>query len=77
MAEMPIRSLLEGDSGVFGPEDIATIAGAFDDILRTLGLIDRDDPAVSMLARLTIEVAKQGERDRTRLCEKVVKMMAK
>jgi hypothetical protein len=73
---MPIRPLLGGEPGVFGPEDITAIAAAFDDVLRTLKLVDRTDPVVMMLAKLTIEVAKQGERDPIRLREKVVKLMS-
>ena len=73
---MPIRPLLESDEGVFGPDDVKVIAAVFDDLLRSLQLVDRSDPAVTMVAKLTLEVAKQGERDPIRLREKVMKLMS-
>ena len=73
---MPMRPLLDADAGVFGPEDIAAVAAAFEDMLRHLRLTDRKDPAATMLARLTLEVAKRGERDRGRLREKIMKLMS-
>jgi hypothetical protein len=73
---MPIRPLLGSDEGVFGPDDIKVIAAAFDDVLRTLRLVDRTDPAMMMLAKLTAEIAKQGERDPIWLREKIMKLMS-
>jgi hypothetical protein len=58
---MAIRALLS--SGAFSPEDIATITTAFEESLRALGLADRTDPAVNMVARRMFEVAERGERD--------------
>ena len=37
--------------GVFSPEEIAIIATAFEDTLRALGLVNRNDPAVTMVAK--------------------------
>ena len=62
---MPIRPLLQ--DGVFSPEDITALATAFEDTLRALGLVDRSDPAVLMVAKRIIEHAKHGERNPTRL----------
>jgi len=72
---MPIRPLLEGERAVFGPEDIAGITAAFEDALKELGLVDRKDPVVLMVARTTIQVAKGGERDPKRLSDKVVRLL--
>jgi hypothetical protein len=72
---MPIRSLVEGESGVFGSGDVAVLTAAFEDILRTMHLVDRSDPAVMMVAKCTIEIAKQGERDPVKLRDKVVKLI--
>jgi hypothetical protein len=58
---MPIRAFL-GD-GAFSPEDVTAITSAFEGTLRALGLSDRTDPAVSIVARRTIELAKSGARD--------------
>jgi hypothetical protein len=58
---LPIRHLLAAESGVFGPEEIEDIARAFEAALKDLGLTDREDPVTIMLAKLTIELAKQGQ----------------
>jgi hypothetical protein len=47
----------------FAPDDIPIIAQAFDQVLRVKRLVDRKDPAVLMIARLTIQIAMTGERD--------------
>ena len=46
---MPIRPMLA--SNVFSPEDVATITSAFEDTLRTLRLVNRSDPAVTIVAK--------------------------
>jgi len=71
---MPIRPLLEAEQAVFSPDDLQVIASAFDDVLRTMGLVDRNDPVVTMLAKHTIELAKRGERDPARLRDMVIKL---
>ena len=43
------------------------IVSVFDDVLKTLGLIDRTDPVTTMVARKVIELAQTGERDPDRL----------
>jgi len=53
--------------GAFEPEMIATMGDVFEDVLRTLGLVDREDPLTTMIARKVIELAQHGERDRDRL----------
>jgi hypothetical protein len=58
---MPIRHLLEANPGVFVPEQIEAIAEAFEDVLKDFKLRDRNEPVVTMVAKLTIELAKQGE----------------
>ena len=73
---MPIRPLLEGAPGVFGPDDIKVITVAFDDILQHLRLVDRNDPAVLMIAKLTMRFAIQGERDPVRLRDQVLRLVS-
>ena len=58
---MAIRYLLK--SQAFSPEDIEIIVGAFEDVLRNLGLIDRDDPMTTVVAKRIIAAAQGGERD--------------
>jgi hypothetical protein len=43
--------------------------------LKDLGLIDRKDPATLMVAKLTIELAKQGEFTTSSLRARVLKEM--
>ena len=50
-----------GTSGVFDPEDIVVMATAFDRLLGDLKLVDRNDPVVRMLAKLVIELVRNGE----------------
>jgi hypothetical protein len=71
---MPIRPLLFG-GGVFTPEEIAVITTAFEDTLNALGLVDHQDPAVTMVAKRMIEIARGGERDPILLREAVLKAL--
>ena len=68
---MAIRRLLK--DGVFGPEDIDVLTGAFDHCLKRLQLRDRDDPITEFIARKIIELARTGERDPHRLCQDALK----
>ncbi len=55
---MPIRPLLEG-SGL-APEEVERLSRAYEDALRGLHLVDRNDPVTEMVARKIIEVGKDG-----------------
>jgi hypothetical protein len=61
----------------FTPEDVAVLTQAFDRALGELGLRDRKDPAAITLAKLVIHLAKKGERDPARLCERAVTLMSR
>jgi hypothetical protein len=60
------------EGGVFGPDEIAVMTTAFDQLLRDFKLSDRDDPLVEMLAKLVIELVRNGERDPNKLREQVL-----
>jgi hypothetical protein len=45
--------------------------------LGKLGLVDRKDPATTAVAKLIIELAKEGERDPERLCALALKQLSK
>jgi hypothetical protein len=63
-----LRLVKEEDSGgVFGREDIAIMTTAFDRLLADFKLTNRDDPVVTMLAKLVIEIVRNGERDPERI----------
>ena len=70
---MPIRPLLEAEAGTFGPDDVRALASAFEASLRELGLVDRSDPAVLLVAKRVIALAKEGSRDPIVLRDRVVK----
>jgi hypothetical protein len=70
--KIPIRPPLESEQGAFGPDTIAVLAIAFEDTLRQLRLADRNDPAVTMVAKRIIELARQGERDPIRLRDQAI-----
>jgi hypothetical protein len=73
---VPIGAILENDRS-FGPEDIANLAAAFDATLSKLGLVDRKDPMTTTVAKLIIQLAKDGERDPARLCAGALKILGK
>jgi hypothetical protein len=76
IAAVPIRHLLEAEQAAFRPDDVRSIVQAFEEILRAKRMVDRTDPMVLMLAKVTIEMARKGERDPARLCEAVLKQMS-
>ena len=67
-----VRLLKEEDGGVFDPEDIAIMATAFDRLVADLKLVKRDDPIVTMLAKLVIELVRNGERDPDKIRQQVI-----
>ena len=72
-SESRISASDEHEQEAFGPETIAVLAAALEDTLRQLRLVDRNDPAVTMVAKRIIELAKQGERDPVRLRDQTVR----
>src|SRR5213082_796457 len=62
---MPIRRLVANEA--FDPEAVEIIVTAFEDALGQLGLTNRDDPIVALVARRILTFAQQGERDPARL----------
>jgi hypothetical protein len=69
------RAELETHLGMFGPEELRNIADAFEAALKDLGLTDRKDPVTIMLAKLTVELAKQGQFTAASLRARVMREM--
>jgi len=69
-----VQTEQEQEGGVFGPTEIAIMTTAFDRILLDLKLVDRDDPLVEMIAKLVIELVRNGERDPEKLRKQVLGM---
>jgi hypothetical protein len=63
---VPISELLKRQE-YFQPTEVATLCTVFEDVLKTLGLIDRRDVLTTMIARKLVELAKTGVRDPVRL----------
>jgi hypothetical protein len=55
---MPIYRLLKEAS--FSPEEVVTISAAFEGACKTLGLIERQDPIVEMVAKAILRAAEHG-----------------
>jgi hypothetical protein len=60
------------EGGAFDPDEIAVMTTAFEQILLDLRLTNRDDPVVTMVAKLVIELVRNGERDPEQLRKQVV-----
>jgi hypothetical protein len=67
---MPIDGLIKGN--VFDPNQIAVISAVFEDVLRTLGVVDRENPLAETVARKIIQLAQTGEYDPTILRTRVL-----
>ena len=63
---MPNYDLLRRH-GVFAPEEVAMLGKVFEDVLQTLGLVDRNDPVTEMVAKKVVELANTGIREPDRL----------
>jgi hypothetical protein len=65
---VPIRAYLSNNRS-FSPEDLDAMGEAFEAALVRLGLHDRNDAMVDMIARRIIVAAIEGERDPIKLTE--------
>jgi hypothetical protein len=63
---MPIRTLIHDDPS-FTPEEANVLVEAFEESLKALRLVDREDPATLLVAEKVLEAARTGERDPQRL----------
>jgi hypothetical protein len=71
---VPIRLLLEHDHA-FTPEEVKVLVDAFEDTLRALELVDREDRLTMTVAKLIIQFAKADERDPVHLRDMVLKTL--
>ena len=67
--------ILQTHDHVFGPDEIEILTMAYDGVLRTVAVTNRDDPATIMVAQCIIELAKRGERDPVRLQVETLKAL--
>ncbi len=62
---MALYRLLQNSA--FGPDEINRMTMAYDDVLRLLGFVDRNDAITEIVAKKVIEIAQTGERDPLRI----------
>jgi hypothetical protein len=65
-ASVPIYRLLSKEEA-FPPELVVMLGLVFEDVLKTLGPVDRDDPLAKLVAIKVIELAQIGERNPARV----------
>jgi hypothetical protein len=63
---MPIRTLLNNDQS-FSPDEAEVLVEAFEQSLKALKLVDREDPITLLVAEKVLEAAREGERDAQRI----------
>jgi hypothetical protein len=68
---MPIYRLLQNMP--MGPEEISRLTTAYEQALRTIGIVDRGDPLAELLARKIIEVAQTGIREPSDISAQAIK----
>jgi hypothetical protein len=68
---MPIYPLLR--QSTFEPEHARAMGAAFECALSDLGLTDRNDPLVQMVAKKIIELGQRGLRDPIQLREQAIR----
>jgi hypothetical protein len=61
-----IDELLRKQS-VFTPDEVAMLGNVFENVLQTLGMVDRKDPIAEGVAKCLVEYAKTGICDSERL----------
>jgi hypothetical protein len=69
--EMPIRNFIDGEA--FDPETIDVMSKALANACTSLGLVDRDDPVIRLVALKILDFARAGEHDAARLTAAVLK----
>jgi hypothetical protein len=68
---MPIYRLLQNVP--MGPEEISRLTNAYEQALRSIGIVDRGDPLAELLARKIIEVAQTGVREPADISAQAIK----
>jgi hypothetical protein len=70
---MSIKGLLRDSK--LGPDEIEILTQAFDRALRSLSLVDRDDPLTEMVARKIIEIGAATIRDPIEIAKMAVERL--
>jgi hypothetical protein len=70
---MPIIRILKGTAT--SPEMVARLNRAYEETLRALCLVDRNDPIAEMVARKIIEIGQTGLDDPKRISAEALKQL--
>jgi hypothetical protein len=70
---MPINRALQGSS--FGPDEIRLLNEAYADALRSLYLVDRNDPLTEIVAKKIVQVGQSGIRDPHQIAGMAIKAL--
>lgn len=68
---MPIYRLLQNMP--MGPEEISRLTTAYEQALRTIGIVDRGDPLAELVAKKIIEIAQTGIREPADISAQAIK----
>ena len=64
-----------GRANVIGPEDIAQLGASLESALADLGIKDRNDPTTTLVAKLIIQLAKDGDRNPMSLTKRAIEIV--
>jgi len=56
-----------------GPEEITRLTTAYEQALRTIGIVDRGDPLAELLAKKIVQVAQTGVREPADISAQAIK----
>lgn len=74
---MPIRPVVANSENSYLATDAGILVDAFEAVLNELGLVDRNDPAVLVVANCIIAFAKTGILDPAQLRDLTIKTVRK
>jgi len=78
---MAIHALLEQESAIetmaFDPDDRKALVTAFEDACKRLKVDDTKSAMAFLVARSIVQMAKEGERNRERLTQRVIALYRK
>jgi hypothetical protein len=69
-----IRRLLENKPA--GPQEVERLNKAYRDVLRSLHLVDRNDPIAEIVAKTVIEIGATGVREPSEISKIAIKRLA-
>ena len=72
---MTIRRLLKDDK-LAGPHEVERLYRAYRDVLRSLHLVDRNDPVAEIVAKTVIGIGATGGREPSEISKIAVKRLA-